>query len=92
MKELKILKIYKSELIVYELLYKESHAIFHRIKHDCPGVVTLANNGSDMFDAEFVVTARELKPLDDRNLAIGYVTQGLDFLESVTETRLRFIA
>lgn len=61
--------------------------LFYRIKHDKEGVITLVNNGSNMVDAEFMITARELAPLNGRNLAIGYVTQGMKFLRSVSFCR-----
>ncbi|CAG7831239.1 unnamed protein product [Allacma fusca] len=57
----------------------------YRMKHDQMGIVSLVNNGQNLFQAEFVITARELKPLDDKNLAIGFVTQGMTFLDSLSK-------
>ncbi|CAG7831238.1 unnamed protein product [Allacma fusca] len=61
----------------------------YRMKHDQRGIFSLINNGHDLFEAEFMITAREMKPLDNRNLAIGIVTEGLEYLDGLSKHLFR---
>jgi peptidylprolyl isomerase/peptidyl-prolyl cis-trans isomerase B (cyclophilin B) len=58
---------------------------FHpELRHDGPGVLSMANSGANTNGSQFFVTYEATPWLDDRHTVFGRVVEGLEVLQSLT--------
>mmetsp|Transcript_18349 Transcript_18349/g.49333 ORF Transcript_18349/g.49333 Transcript_18349/m.49333 type:complete len:181 (-) Transcript_18349:22-564(-) len=53
------------------------------LKHDRPGVVSMANGGPGTNSSQFFITSRKAEWVDGQCVAFGYVTDGIDVLDKI---------
>lgn len=68
-----------------ELGYAFDHEFNQELKHDVPGILSMASHGFATNGCEFLITKTPLKKLDLRNTAFGHVVQGLDVVQKIEQ-------
>jgi len=72
---------------------KNSNSVFSRpfcdenfkVKHDEPGILSMANCGPDTNGSQFIITFKATPWLDGKNVAFGKLEEGWDVLKKIEE-------
>ena len=64
--------------------YRFADEFSPNVRHDAPGVITMANRGPNFNGSQFIIQHAPTPHLDDRNSAFGRVVEGLDVVMNLT--------
>lgn len=69
---------------IYGITFKDEH---FKIKHDRPGIISMANRGPNTNNSQFFVTATDAPHCDGKFVAFGLVVAGLDVIERISKLK-----
>ena len=61
-----------------------------KVRHDEPGVITMANRGPNTNGSQFLIMHRAAPHMDDRNSAFGRVVEGMEVVLNMTPRDLEW--
>eukprot|EP00062_Callorhinchus_milii_P018643 gi/632972342/ref/XP_007902610.1/ PREDICTED: E3 SUMO-protein ligase RanBP2 isoform X4 [Callorhinchus milii] len=53
------------------------------VRHTCPGLLSMVNCGQNTNNSQFFITLRKAEQLDFKNVAFGYVKDGMDVVRKI---------
>lgn len=69
---------------IYGLTFKDEH---FKIKHDRPGIVSMANRGPNTNNSQFFITTTDASHCDGKSVAFAIVVKGLDVVKRISELK-----